>query len=322
MSTLAARLAAFQASMTERAGPETAAAVAAAYMAAFTAGLVQGAVAVGEAAPDFTLPDVVLPDVVLPDVALPNSAGAERALSNHGRPNDERPNPDRTSPDRTCPVRPSPVSPSPVSPSPVSPSLASPSLASQSLGRSGQVRSGRGRRVDTGRDGAGATHRLAEALAHGPVVLVFYRGLWCPFCAMTLRAMDAIRPQLEREGATLLAASPQDPRLARAAAAGLGLALTLLHDRGCEVAQRYRVAWPVPATMRQLYAKFGHNLAYENADDGRLLPMPAAFVIRPDGTVAAAKVDPRPSERMPPAEALAAVRALRVPARPAAEAAS
>ena len=307
MSTLAARLAAFQASMTERAGPETAAAVAAAYMAAFTAGLVQGAVAVGEAAPDFTLPDVVLPDVVLPDVALPNSAGAERALSNHGRPNDERPNPDRTSPDRTCPVRPSPVSPS---------------LASPSLGRSGQVRSGRGRRVDTGRDGAGATHRLAEALAHGPVVLVFYRGLWCPFCAMTLRAMDAIRPQLEREGATLLAASPQDPRLARAAAAGLGLALTLLHDRGCEVAQRYRVAWPVPATMRQLYAKFGHNLAYENADDGRLLPMPAAFVIRPDGTVAAAKVDPRPSERMPPAEALAAVRALRVPARPAAEAAS
>ena len=307
MSTLAARLAAFQASMTERAGPETAAAVAAAYMAAFTAGLVQGAVAVGEAAPDFTLPDVVLPDVVLPDVALPNSAGAERALSNHGRPNDERPNPDRTSPDRTCPVRPSPVSPS---------------LASPRLGRSGQVRSGRGRRVDAGRHGAGATHRLAEALAHGPVVLVFYRGLWCPFCAMTLRAMDAIRPQLEREGATLLAASPQDPRLARAAAAGLGLALTLLHDRGCEVAQRYRVAWPVPATMRQLYAKFGHNLAYENADDGRLLPMPAAFVIRPDGTVAAAKVDPRPSERMPPAEALAAVRALRVPARPAAEAAS
>ncbi len=159
-------------------------------------------------------------------------------------------------------------------------------------------------------DYSGRTHRLADTLALGPVVLVFYRGLWCPFCAKTLRAMDAIRPALEREGATLLAVSPQDPRLAMEEASCLGLRLTLLRDRGCEVAARYRVAWPVPEKMRQLYAKFGHALSRENGDEGAVLPMPAAFVIRPDGVVAAAKVDPRPSERMEPADALAAVRAI------------
>jgi peroxiredoxin len=159
-------------------------------------------------------------------------------------------------------------------------------------------------------DFAGRVHRLADALALGPVVLVFYRGLWCPFCAKTLRAMDAIRPALEREGATLLAVSPQDPKLAMEAASCLGLRLTLLHDQGCEVAGRYRVIWPVPENMRQLYAKFGHALSRENGDEGAALPMPAAFVIRPDGMVVAAKVDPRPSERMEPADALAAVRAM------------
>jgi peroxiredoxin len=159
-------------------------------------------------------------------------------------------------------------------------------------------------------DFSGRTHRLADARAKGPVVLVFYRGLWCPFCAKTLRAMDAMRPALEREGATLLAASPQEPAHAMEAASCLGLGLTLLHDRGCQVAARYRIVWPVPENMRLLYAKFGHPLALENGDDGSVLPMPAAFVIGPDGVVAAAKVDPRPSVRMEPADALAAVRAI------------
>ncbi len=159
-------------------------------------------------------------------------------------------------------------------------------------------------------DLSGKVHRLAEARARGPVVLVFYRGLWCPFCAKTLRAMDMIRPALERAGATLLAVSPQDPELARHEAENLGIGLTLLHDRGGAVAARYRVAWAVPEKLRHLYAKLGHPLTVENGDAGDRLPMPACFVIRPDGVVAAAKVDPRPSERMEPAEALAAVRAL------------
>lgn len=243
MSTLAARLGSFQASMAERLGAEKAATIAAAYMAAFAEGLPQGAVAVGETAPDFTLPDIDAPGPGWEGQAAGDAAG---------RQDGER------------------------------------------------------------------MHRLAAALAGGPVVLVFFRGLWCPFCAMTLRAMDAIRPQLEREGATLLALSPQDPRLAREAAAGFGLGLTILDDHAGTVARRYRLAWPVPASLRQLYAKFGHNLAHENGDDGRWLPMPAAYVIRPDGIVAAAKVDPRPEVRMEPAAALAAVRALRQPAAVAA----
>jgi peroxiredoxin len=159
-------------------------------------------------------------------------------------------------------------------------------------------------------DFAGREHRLSEELAKGPVVLAFYRGMWCPFCAKTLRAMDAIRPALERAGATLFAIAPQEPRLARAEAGNLGLGLTLLHDRGGKVARLYRITWPVPEKMRHLYAKLGHPLGPENGDEGTALPMPSTFVIGPDGIVAAAKVDPGPAERMEPADVLAAVRAI------------
>lgn len=159
-------------------------------------------------------------------------------------------------------------------------------------------------------DLAGAEHRLSDALAKGPVVLLFYRGLWCPFCAKTLRAMDAIRPALEREGASLIAVAPQVPAMAAEAASSLGLGLKLLYDAGGAVAARYRLNWTVPDPVRRLFGKFGHPLARENEDDGAILPMLAAYVIGRDGVVTAATVDPRPSVRMEPEEALAAVRAL------------
>lgn len=159
-------------------------------------------------------------------------------------------------------------------------------------------------------DLAGREHRLSAALARGPVVLVFHRGLWCPFCAKTLRAMEATRPALEREGASLLAVSPQLPAMAAEAASSLGLELPLLYDAGGAVAARYRLNWTVPEGLRRLFGKFGHPLAQENGDDGATLPMLAAYVIGRDGVITAAKVDPRPTERMEPAEALAAVRVL------------
>lgn len=157
-------------------------------------------------------------------------------------------------------------------------------------------------------DLSGKEHRLSAELARGPVVLLFYRGLWCPFCAKALRAMEKIRPALELEGGSMLAVSPQLQATVAEAASSLGLGLTLLHDAGGEVAGRYRLNWTLPEKLRQLFGKFGHPLAQENGDDGTMLPMLAVYVIGRDGVVVAARVDPRPTEWMEPAEALEAVR--------------
>lgn len=58
---------------------------------------------------------------------------------------------------------------------------------------------------------ADETVALRDLLAQGPVVTVFYRGEWCPFCDLTLRAFQHALPEIAARGATLVAISPQTP---------------------------------------------------------------------------------------------------------------
>src|SRR5258708_13417166 len=60
-------------------------------------------------------------------------------------------------------------------------------------------------------DANGQPVTLSTLLALGPVVLTFYRGDWCPYCNLTLRAYQAILPPLTDLKATLVAISPQTP---------------------------------------------------------------------------------------------------------------
>ena len=52
---------------------------------------------------------------------------------------------------------------------------------------------------------------LADLLRRGPVVVTFYRGGWCPYCNIQLRAYQAVLPQIAALGARLVAISPQLP---------------------------------------------------------------------------------------------------------------
>src|SRR5262249_56058745 len=58
-------------------------------------------------------------------------------------------------------------------------------------------------------DPEGNVVSLAELLKKGPVVLSFYRGVWCPYCNMELQALEAAKPAFEKYGASLVAISPQ-----------------------------------------------------------------------------------------------------------------
>jgi len=58
---------------------------------------------------------------------------------------------------------------------------------------------------------AGDNVNLSEELAKGPVILTFYRGEWCPFCNLELRAYQRIMDDIRESGAQLLAISPLTP---------------------------------------------------------------------------------------------------------------
>ncbi|MCW3473853.1 peroxiredoxin-like family protein [Limobrevibacterium gyesilva] len=153
---------------------------------------------------------------------------------------------------------------------------------------------------------------LHEALTHGPVVLTFFRGGWCPFCSLALRAIDRILPELTRAGASLLAVSPQSAPATLSTVERNTLHFPVLSDRDNEVARRYGLVWELDPDMRALYQRLGHDLPRINGVDSWELPIAAGYVIGRDGRVALAHVDPRTTSRLEPKDALEAVCQLQV----------
>lgn len=151
---------------------------------------------------------------------------------------------------------------------------------------------------------------LRGLLERGPVVLTFFRGGWCPFCALTLRALAAIRPKLRRLGGELVAISPETPSNAAATAERNGLQFPVLTDNANRVAREYRLVWQLDEQMRAVYERLGHSLPKINGDNEWTLPVPAGFVVAPDGRITYAHVHTRVDRRIEPQAALNAVQQL------------
>jgi peroxiredoxin len=152
--------------------------------------------------------------------------------------------------------------------------------------------------------------RLADRLAAGAVVLTFYRGAWCPYCNLELRAYQEVLPRLEELGASLVAITPETPDGALEALEKNDLAFDVLSDVGSVVARAYRIAFELPGELKALYTELGHVLPDKNGTDDWTLPVPATFVVARTGHIALADVDVDYRNRLDPADAVAALERL------------
>ena len=159
-------------------------------------------------------------------------------------------------------------------------------------------------------DHRGRPVTLSDRLQHGPVVLSFYRGDWCPVCNLELQALQANLAEIERRGASLLAVSPQPADTSGAFADRLELAFDVLSDVDQDVARAYALRFPLTDGLRAAYESYGLVLPEQNADGSWCLPVPATFVIDPAAVVQARHVEPDYRRRLEPAEILAALDAV------------
>ena len=161
-------------------------------------------------------------------------------------------------------------------------------------------------------DAGGQPQTLATLLAQGPVVLTFYRGNWCPYCHVQLRAYQEALPALARYGATLVAVSPQTPDFTGLTASEKALTFPVLSDVGNVVARQYGLAYGVGADVATTLRGVGIDLAAFNGTHDDELPLTATFLIDTAGRVAWAEVEANFKHRPDPAAILAALAQLPV----------
>mgnify|MGYP005865363415 CR=1 FL=1 len=152
-------------------------------------------------------------------------------------------------------------------------------------------------------DANGQPVSLAVLRQKGPVVVTFYRGSWCPYCNLQLRAYEAIFPKIREAGATLVAISPQTPEASTEIIDKGSLKFLVLSDVGNQVARGYRLVFVLPEVLRPYTA----NLPQSNADETWELPMPGTFVIGADGVIRLSFVHPDYTKRLEPSDILAAL---------------
>ena len=150
-----------------------------------------------------------------------------------------------------------------------------------------------------------------DLLARGPLVLTFYRGAWCPYCSLDLQALEEARMEIEARGATLVAISPQTAANSRKARTQNKLGFLILGDKGGALSEKFGLRWAFPDYLREIHKKLGVDLAVFNGDDSWTLPMPARYVIAPDGTIAYAEVNPDYTRRPEPSEVFPVLEALK-----------
>ena len=149
---------------------------------------------------------------------------------------------------------------------------------------------------------------LAGELQQGPVVLIFYRGEWCPYCNLMLRTYGLRAAEFSERGARLVAVSPQTPDNSLTMAEKHSLEFPVLSDEGGEVIGTYGLEYDV--ALREVYETVGVDLAKFNGKGGWILPAPAVFVIDREGIVRFVSVNGDYTQRAEPDEALNALDSL------------
>lgn len=157
-------------------------------------------------------------------------------------------------------------------------------------------------------DHLGNMVRSSDLLAEGPVLINFYRGNWCPYCNLELRAYQKHLNWIRQAGASLIAISPMLPDNSMDIAEKNDLAFPVLSDVGNKVANDFGLVFTVDSRIQAMYLqRLGNDLPNLNGDDSFTLPLPATYVIGQDGVITYAYVNANYRLRADPEDVLVAL---------------
>lgn len=144
----------------------------------------------------------------------------------------------------------------------------------------------------------GTSVELRKLVSEKPTVLIFYRGGWCPYCNAHLAELQKVEQQLVDMGYQILAVSPDRPELLRESIAKHELQYTLLSDSPMKLTKAFGLAFKVDKSTLEKYRSMDIYLEKDSGYDHHLLPVPAVYLINPDGMITFQYVNPNYKTRI------------------------
>jgi len=157
-------------------------------------------------------------------------------------------------------------------------------------------------------DATGGDVSLSSLNENGPLIVTFYRGGWCPYCNLELRAYQDQLSQIKALGGSLVAITPEKSDNSLSTIEKNALAFPVLTDEGNAFAKAMGIAFELPLGLQELFSRFGMNLPDLNIDTGWALPVPATFVVDSTDRIVLAEIDVDYTRRLEPTEAIEALR--------------
>lgn len=157
---------------------------------------------------------------------------------------------------------------------------------------------------------SGKTVTLKDFLKKGPVILIWYRGGWCPYCNITLQFLQRALPDFKNEGANLIALTPELPDNSISMKEKNRLDFEVLSDIGNQIGKLYGVVYQLTAEVAEFYQN-GFGLHEYNGDESNELPLAATYIIDSKGMIRYAFLDIDFSKRAEPSEITAFLKGLK-----------
>jgi peroxiredoxin len=153
----------------------------------------------------------------------------------------------------------------------------------------------------------GETIELTQELEKGPVVLIFYRGAWCPYCNLHLHALKNNLAEFAKYGAQVIAITPQSPDKSAEQVIKDGFPFQVLSDSTTSVMKAYKLYFEMPADLMRVYKEHGLDVEEFNGVGGNGLPTPGAFIIDKSGIIRTMQAEVDYKSRMAPQDIIAAL---------------
>lgn len=157
------------------------------------------------------------------------------------------------------------------------------------------------------KNATGSIVNIYELLKNGPLIINFYRGAWCPYCNLELRAYQELLPRIREVGANLVAISPEIPDLSLTLREKLSLEFEVLSDIDNKVARQFGLVFKLDDKLISLYKKMGIDLVATQGNAEGELPVPATYVVGSDGKIILAYVHSDYTKRLEPEDALTVI---------------